>query len=86
MGVGDRVAHTRLRGQMHYAIKPMLIEQRSQCGAISHVDRVKGKARLPFKSRKTGQLERRFVVIVEVVDTDDPRARGQQAGRGRGKG
>ena len=81
MRVGDRVAHPRLRGQMHHAIKPVLIEESGHGRPVGQIDFAKGKARLPLKSSQSRQLERRIVIIVEIVDADHPRTRGQQTVR-----
>jgi hypothetical protein len=77
--MGDGVAHPGLGGQVHHAVEALGREQRLHPGAVGHVQALEAKARLRRQPGQPGLLERRVVVVVEVVDADHLVAARQQA-------
>ena len=67
--VRDRVAHARLRGEVHDAVEPVLHEQRLHARAVGDVHLHEREAALWYEAREPRLLQRRVVVVVEVVKT-----------------
>ena len=82
VGVGvrvlDRVAHARLRREVHDALERALREQRLHGRAVGEVDPLEPESLLRLEPREAGLLERGVVVRVEVVEADDLVAARQQ--------
>jgi hypothetical protein len=79
VGVGQRVAHPRLRGQVDHAVEPSPAEQLGDGGALGEVQLAEAEARVPPQLRQPRLLEGDVVVVVEAVDPDEVVAARQQA-------
>ena len=76
--IRDRVANARLRSKMHHAFETMLRENRFHRRAISDVHAEEGEVRLRDEFHKTRFFDARVVVIVDVVESDNGLAAGEQ--------
>ena len=78
-GMVDRVAHARLSGEMHHVVNVRVCSQRLVHGlSLGDVELEKGEGRVALKPGKPRFLERDFVVIIQVVETDHRLASGDQ--------
>src|SRR5262245_55352465 len=69
--IGERVANAGLRGEMDDAIEAFFAEQPFQAFAITEFLAHQAKARMWRKTRKPRLLQRRIVVVIDVVQADD---------------
>ena len=70
MGVFDRIAHPGLRGQMHDAVELVHCKQRGHAGTVGHVELDEIKAGLGRQTRQPVMLERRVVIVVQIIQAD----------------
>jgi hypothetical protein len=82
--IDQRVAHAGLGGEVDDAVGVFLpFQQRREGAALGHVDAGKAK-RVAAEARELGEprlLQRRVVVVVDVVDADDGFAARHQRAR-----
>ena len=83
VGVGrdQRIAHPRLRGQVHDLAEPAVAKQRRGRRRIGQVQPLEGKPRAAVERGDARLLERDVVVRLEVVDAHDLRTRVEQRTR-----
>lgn len=74
----QRVSDTGLGSQMHDNRKPKLFERRLHSRSVGKIELQKPKCGILLEKVKARQLERRIVVVVEIVETDDRLAGFQQ--------
>jgi hypothetical protein len=67
----QRVAHACLRGEVHDAVEFLAGEQRRDAVAVRHVHLREAEVRVRREPREPVGLERRVVVVVQVVQADD---------------
>src|SRR6185437_16223498 len=79
MRIDQRIAHARLRGEMHDMRKPVLGEQRGNAVAVGKVELDEAEAGMSGKLRETGILQLRIVIGVEVVEADNGAAAFQKS-------
>src|SRR6185437_3566451 len=79
MRIDQRIAHARLRGEMHDMRKPVLGEQRGNAVAVGQVELDEAEAGMPGKLRETGVLQLRIVISIEIVETDNGAAAFQKS-------
>ncbi len=79
----QRIAHARLRGEMHHRTEVAVAKHRLGAFAVGKIELVKGEsAELP-QHGKPRLLERGVVVVVDAVDADDGAAAFQKPPRQR---
>src|SRR6185437_10747552 len=69
--VDQRIAHARLRGEMHDMRKPVLGKQCGHAVAVGEVELDETEARMPGKLREAGILQLRIVISVQVIKADN---------------
>ena len=75
----ERVAHAGLRGEVHDLLRAVRVEHRRERGGVGDVHLLEAKAGMRGERSQPGLLERRRVVVVQVVDADHAVAVAQQA-------
>ncbi len=76
----DAVPHARLRREMDHADRAMLAHDRRDGWRIRHVHHAEGKSGHALQAGQPRPLQRRIVIVVEIVDPDDRLAAGEQNG------
>ena len=71
MGMGQGVAHTRLRGEVHDPLRLLGREDLLHRRAIGDVDAQEPEPRVTVKARQAGLFQAHLIVVVEVVEPDD---------------
>src|SRR5271155_4083088 len=79
----QRVAHSGLRGKMHHRSEIAVAENCFHGFAIGKVDAVKRKSLKLPQHGKTRLFERRIIIGIEIVDTDDRAAAFENTSRQR---
>src|SRR5438874_267221 len=67
----ERVADAGLRGEMNDARRALALEQARKGIAIGDVGELETESRRLLEDREPRALERRIVVLVEIVDAED---------------
>jgi hypothetical protein len=78
VGVFERIANARLRRKMDDQREPVLCEQRGDCRAIGKIGVDETEPRIFAQDVEPGPLQRRIIVIIETVQTNDIAAFRQQ--------
>ncbi len=81
MRMVDRIAHAGLCREMHHFGKTMPGKQAFRRRAVGEIDPLERKAALPTQDVEPRLLQRRVVIVVEIVETDHGAAFGQQPPR-----
>lgn len=79
VGVGQRVAHTGLGGQVHHPVRGS-IKGRIECRAVGQITPHQLEADLAIQPNDPGFLQGRVVVVVEVVEPHNLVAPVEQGG------
>ena len=80
-GIRNRIAHAGLRGEVDHAVERLAGKQLAHGGFVFEAALDEGEARFLAQQRQARFLERRVVVVVDVVEADDGvAAREQRAG------
>src|SRR3954447_505086 len=74
----DRIADAGLRGEMHHAGKPMPRKQRRNRLAIGKIGLHEGEAAIGPQELQACPFQRRIVIAVEIVESDNGPALGQE--------
>jgi hypothetical protein len=69
-GIGKRIAHPGLGGQIHHALGAMDVEDLGQSGAVCDIEPHVGVVRMIEGARQPCLLEPDVIVVVEIVDPD----------------
>ena len=77
--IGDRIAYAGLRREMNDPVKSLRDEQRLKPTAIAELHAHKTKARSTTQPSEACVFERRVVVVVHVVESDDLITAGEQS-------
>ena len=67
----DGVAHSRLRAQVHHALKFVAVKQGLHCLTVRKIHLDEFEAWITLQNLQTRLLQRRVVVCVEIVEPDD---------------
>jgi len=70
-GIFDTVAHPGLCREMDDPLDPILLHQRLDVIGIGHVHLHEAKIVERVQAGESGSLERRIIIIIEIVDADD---------------
>src|ERR1700722_11569137 len=71
MRIPQRVAHARLRAQMHHSVELLACEQRRDLCSIAEIEALETVLGKPLESLETRHLEIHIVIVIEVVESDD---------------
>ena len=92
MGILQRVAHARLRGQVHHRTEAAVAEDGLGTLAVGKIELVKSEVLELPQHRKPRFLERGVIIIIDTVNADDRTAafkkppRQRKADKARGAG
>ena len=67
----DRVAHARLRREVHDPIETFAREQVLDCIAVDEIHAHEPESVAPFELREPRLFERDVVIVIQIVQTDD---------------
>lgn len=71
MRVLQGVAHAGLGGEMHHDLEAIALEQRLHPGTIGEIELQEGETMVLLEQIEPCMLERRVVILVQIVDADD---------------
>ncbi len=83
--IDQRIADARLRADMDDSVEAVRLGECGQCVLVAKVDLLEGEgvSLSPAKPLDPGALQRRIVIVVEIVETNDLMTEVQKLGGGK---